>query len=225
MLRRYRPLWMFIHFNHSKEITAEVERALALLADAGIPLGSQTVLLAGVNDCPNVIKELVHKLVRNRVRPYYLYQCDLVSGAGHFCTPVAKGLEVVESLYGHTSGFAVPTYVVDAPGGGCKAPVVPHYLISWSPSGVTVRNFEGSISIYAQPTAYTHHDPTSCLACQRATTRVMKQSRQGIASSLANNQLDLCGETRTDPAADYDLPVTRFECNDEGSFARKKGIE
>ncbi len=105
MLSKYHPLWMNIHFNHPKEITPEVEVALARLANAGIPLGSQSVLMAGINDCPNVIKALMHKLVKNRVRPYYLYQCDLVHGAGHFRTPVSKGLEIMESLQGHTSGF------------------------------------------------------------------------------------------------------------------------
>ena len=111
MLRQFHPLWMNIHFNHPKEITPEVRRACAMLADAGIPLGSQTVLLAGINDCPNVIKALVHELVKIRVRPYYIYQCDLVHGAGHFRTPVGKGIEIIESLRGHTSGFCVPTNV------------------------------------------------------------------------------------------------------------------
>ncbi len=118
MLRQFHPLWMNVHFNHPDEITPEVSTSLARLADAGIPLGCQTVLLAGVNDCPNIIKELCHKLVVNRVRPYYLYQCDLVHGAGHFRTPVAVGIEIMEALRGHTSGYAIPTYVIDAPGGG-----------------------------------------------------------------------------------------------------------
>ncbi|OUC05530.1 lysine 2,3-aminomutase, partial [Litorilinea aerophila] len=109
MLRQYHPLWMNVHFNHPKEITPEVSKALGRLADAGIPLGCQSVLLAGVNDCPNIIKELCHKLVMNRVRPYYLYQCDLVHGAGHFRTPVAVGIEIMEALRGHTSGYAIPT--------------------------------------------------------------------------------------------------------------------
>ena len=118
MLRRYHPLWMNIHFNHAREVTPEVHRACALLADAGIPLGCQSVLLAGINDCPNIMKQLVHELLKVRVRPYYLYQCDLVAGAGHFRTPVSKGIEIIEALRGHTSGFAIPTYVIDAPGGG-----------------------------------------------------------------------------------------------------------
>ncbi len=148
---------MNIHFNHAKEITPEVAKALAMLADAGIPLGAQTVLLAGVNDSVEVMKELVHKLVKNRVRPYYLYQCDLVEGAGHFRTTVSKGIEIIEGLRGHTSGYAIPTYVVDAPGGGGKIPVMPQYLISQAPGRVVLRNFEGFITTYDEPNDYTGH--------------------------------------------------------------------
>jgi len=157
MLRRYHPLWMNLHFNHAKELTPEVAVALARLADAGIPLGSQTVLLANVNDSVVVMKELLHKLVRNRVRPYYLYQCDLVEGAGHFRTTVSKGIEIIEGLRGHTSGYAIPTYVVDAPGGGGKIPVMPQYMISQAPGKVVLRNFEGYITTYNEPNDYTGH--------------------------------------------------------------------
>ena len=157
MLRQFHPLWMNIHFNHAAELTPEVASALALLADAGIPLGGQTVLLAGVNDSVEVMKELVHKLVRNRVRPYYLYQCDLVEGAGHFRTTVSKGIEIIEGLRGHTSGYAIPTFVVDAPGGGGKIPVMPQYLISQAPGKVILRNFEGYITSYDEPNDYTGH--------------------------------------------------------------------
>ncbi|MCX7706871.1 MAG: lysine 2,3-aminomutase [Anaerolineae bacterium] len=157
MLRQFHPLWMNIHFNHAKELTPEVAEALARLADAGIPLGSQTVLLAGINDSVAVMKELVHKLVRHRVRPYYLYQCDLVEGAGHFRTTVSKGIEIIEGLRGHTSGYAIPTYVVDAPGGGGKIPVMPQYLISQAPGKVVLRNFEGFITTYDEPNDYTGH--------------------------------------------------------------------
>ncbi len=184
MLSRYHPLWMNIHFNHPKEITPEVERALALLANAGIPLGSQSVLLAGINDCPNVIKALVHKLVRNRVRPYYLYQCDLVPGAGHFRTPVAKGIEIMESLRGHTSGYAIPTYVIDAPSGGGKIPILPNYLISMSEHNVVLRNYEGFITTYAQPEQYTSHDPKTCPYCQ---ARAMQGPQEGVAGLLAGH--------------------------------------
>ncbi len=130
MLQRYHPLWMNIHVNHSNEITAELAEACDRLSRAGIPLGNQAVLLAGVNDNVHVQRQLVRDLVRIRVRPYYLYQCDLVEGAGHFRTPVAKGIEIMEGLRGHTTGFAVPTYVIDAPGGGGNIPVMPNYLIS-----------------------------------------------------------------------------------------------
>lgn len=165
MLQKYHPLWMNIHFNHPKELTAEVEAGLSRLANAGIPLGSQTVLMAGINDCPNIILDLVHRLVRNRVRPYYLYQCDLVHGAGHFRTPVAKGIEIMEALRGHTSGYAIPTYVIDAPEGGGKIPILPNYLLSMSDTKVVVRNYEGFISTYTQPAHYTLHDPSTCLHC------------------------------------------------------------
>lgn len=185
MLRRYHPLWMNIHFNHPKEITPEVERALARLANAGIPLGSQSVLLAGINDCPNVIKALVHRLVKNRVRPYYLYQCDLVQGAGHFRTSVAKGLEIMEALRGHTSGYAVPTFVIDAPHGGGKVPVLPNYMLSMSDSAVVVRNYEGLISTYAQPTEYRPHNPATCAYCQ---ARLNEGGQEGVSGLLAGQR-------------------------------------
>lgn len=148
------PLWLNIHVNHAKEITPELERALDKLAKAGIVLGNQSVLLRGVNDSPEVQMELVHKLVKNRVRPYYLYQCDLVQGAGHFRTPVSVGIEIIEALRGHTSGYAVPTYVIDAPGGGGKTPVMPQYVISQSPGKVVLRNYEGFISTYYEAEDY-----------------------------------------------------------------------
>ena len=157
MLRKYHPLWMNVHVNHPNEITPELSRALAKLADSGIPLGNQSVLLAGINDSVNIQRELVHKLVRNRVRPYYLYQCDLVEGAGHFRTTVSKGIEIIEGLRGHTSGYAVPTYVVDAPGGGGKIPVMPQYLISQSPGKIVLRNYEGYITAYDEPADYDSH--------------------------------------------------------------------
>jgi lysine 2,3-aminomutase len=154
MLKKHHPLWINTHFNHPREITASSREALRLLADAGIPLGNQTVLLAGVNDCPRIMKALVHKLVENRVRPYYLYQCDLSEGLTHFRTPVGKGIEIMESLIGHTSGFAVPTYVIDAPGGGGKIPLNPNYLISLSTNKVVLRNYEGVITTYQEPDSY-----------------------------------------------------------------------
>ncbi len=186
MLKEFHPLWMNIHFNHPKEITPEVSVALARLADAGIPLGCQSVLLAGVNDCPNIMMELSHKLVLNRVRPYYIYQCDLVHGAGHFRTPVAVGVEIMEALRGHTSGYAVPTYVVDAPGGGGKIPLAPNYLISQSADRVVVRNYEGYMSAYTQPEIYERHDPATCTACQN---RRYEFGQEGVTSLLTGEEL------------------------------------
>lgn len=186
MLRQFHPLWMNIHFNHPKEITPAVSQAMARLADAGIPLGNQSVLLAGVNDCPNVMKELVHKLVMNRVRPYYIYQCDLVHGAGHFRTPVAVGIEIIENLRGHTSGYAVPTYVIDAPGGGGKIPMMPNYLVSQSADRVVVRNFEGYMSAYTQPETYIRHDPATCPSCRQ---RRAEPGQEGVSALLNGEKL------------------------------------
>jgi lysine 2,3-aminomutase len=154
ILKKYHPLWLNTHFNHPHEFTTASCEALAKLADAGIPLGNQSVLLAGVNDCPNIMKKLVHELVKNRVRPYYLFQCDLAEGLAHFRTPVGRGIEIIESLIGHTSGLAVPTYVIDAPGGGGKIPVMPHYLVSWSSNKVVLRNYEGMFTTYQEPEQY-----------------------------------------------------------------------
>ncbi|MDD2403515.1 MAG: lysine 2,3-aminomutase [Victivallaceae bacterium] len=159
MLKKHHPVWINTHFNHPRELTASARKALRKLADAGIPLGNQSVLLAGVNDCPRIMRSLVHKLVANRVRPYYLYQCDLSEGLSHFRTPVGKGIEILESLIGHTSGFCVPTYVIDAPGGGGKIPVMPNYLISWSTNKVVLRNYEGVITTYKEPDSY---EPMFC---------------------------------------------------------------
>jgi lysine 2,3-aminomutase len=168
MLKKHQPLWINSHFNHPRELTNSAKTALKKMADAGFPLGNQSVLLAGVNDCPRIMKSLVHKLVINRVRPYYLYQCDLSEGLSHFRTPVGKGIEIMESLIGHTSGFCVPTYVIDAPAGGGKIPVMPNYLISWSTNKVVLRNYEGVISTYKEPDSY---EPSfcdrDCNNCQR----------------------------------------------------------
>jgi lysine 2,3-aminomutase len=194
MLRQFHPLWMNVHVNHPKEVTPEVEGALARLADAGIPLGCQSVLLAGVNDCPNVMKDLVQTLVRNRVRPYYVYQCDMVHGAGHFRTPVATGLQIIEALRGHTSGFAVPTYVIDAPRGGGKIPVMPTYVLSQSPDRIVVRNYEGFITTYTQPEVYTRHDPSTCPSCQKWALDSVEEGQEGVASLLAGRQVAIVPE-------------------------------
>ena len=159
ILKKYQPLWINTHFNHPNEITASSKEAIAKLADGGFPLGNQSVLLADVNDCPRIMKSLLHKLVQNRVRPYYLYQCDLSEGLSHFRTPIGKGIEIMESLIGHTSGFARPTYVIDTPGGGGKIPVMPNYIISWSTNKVVLRNYEGVITTYKEPDSY---EPKLC---------------------------------------------------------------
>jgi len=143
MLRRYQPLWMSLHFTHPAELTPEVEESTGRLADAGIPLGSQTVLLAGINDSVEVIRTLHHGLLRLRVRPYYLYQCDPISGSAHFRTPVSRGLEIIRGLRGHTTGYAVPHFVIDAPGGGGKVPLLPEYATGRDGDDLLLTNFEG----------------------------------------------------------------------------------
>ena len=151
MLKKYHPIWLNTHFNHPKEMTPEAMEACRKLADAGIPLGNQSVLLRGVNDDVHVMRNLMHVLVKNRVRPYYIYQCDLSLGIEHFRTPVSKGIEIIEGLRGHTSGYAVPTFVVDAPGGGGKTPVMPQYVISQTPDKIILRNYESVITTYTEP--------------------------------------------------------------------------
>ena len=180
MIKKYHPVWVNTHFNHPNEITPESTEACGRLADAGIPLGNQSVLLRGINDCSHVMKKLVTGLVKIRVRPYYIYICDQSMGISHFRTPVSKGIEIIENLRGHVSGYAVPTFVVDAPGGGGKIPIMPTYLISQSPGRVVVRNYEGVISTYAQPTDYI--DECHCADCSK---------KQGIAGLLAGEQLSL----------------------------------
>lgn len=166
MLKKYHPVWLNTHFNHPNEITEESKRACEMLADAGIPLGNQSVLLAGVNDCVHVMKKLVQDLVRIRVRPYYIYVCDLSMGLTHFRTPVSKGIEIIEGLRGHTSGYCIPTFVVDAPGGGGKTPVMPNYVISQTPRKTILRNFEGVITTYTEPEHY--ENVCHCEVCRKA---------------------------------------------------------
>jgi len=151
MLRRYHPLWMSIHFTHPDELTPEVAESTARLADAGIPLGGQTVLLRGINDDLAVMKKLVHGMLKVRVKPYYLYQCDPITGSAHFRTTVEKGLEIISGLRGHTTGYAVPHFVVDAPGGGGKIPLLPDYLVGRDGDDLLLRNFEGGIYRYPDP--------------------------------------------------------------------------
>jgi lysine 2,3-aminomutase len=153
-LKKYHPVWLNTHFNTSIEITEESKRACEMLVDAGVPVGNQAVILAGINDSVPIMKKLMHDLVKIRVRPYYIYQCDLSEGIGHFRAPISKGLEIIEGLRGHTSGYAVPTFVVDAPGGGGKITLQPNYVISQSPTKTVLRNFEGVITTYPEPENY-----------------------------------------------------------------------
>lgn len=183
MLQEYHPLWMNIHVNTPNEISAELEAACDKLSRAGIPLGNQAVLMAGINDNVHLQRKLVQDLVRIRVRPYYLYQCDLVAGAGHFRTPVAKGIEIMEGLRGHTSGYAVHQYVVDAPGGGGKIPVMPNYLISQSDHKIVLRNFEGYITTYEEPTDYRPEDAV------KFDQRRMEPGQTGITALLDGDEM------------------------------------
>ena len=182
VLKKYQPVWINTHFNHPKEMTAESRRALARLADAGFVLGNQSVLLKGVNDCPYIMKELVQRLVQNRVRPYYLYQCDLSRGISHFRTSVGKGIEIIEHLRGHTSGFAVPQFIVDVPGGGGKTPVNPCYVLSRNERTVVFRNYEGVISKYVEPEDTSFGGcPEKCRICEERKQRGL-DPRVGLAS-------------------------------------------
>lgn len=181
MLKKHHPIWLNTHFNHPNEVTPEAIEACAKLANAGIPLGNQSVLLRGVNDCVHIMMRLVHLLVKIRVRPYYIYQCDLSMGLEHFRTPVSKGIEIIEGLRGHTSGYAVPTFVVDAPGGGGKIPVMPNYVISQAPGRVVLRNFEGVITTYTEPLDY--HNNCDCLDCKE------NVKVEGVASLLQGQRL------------------------------------
>ena len=192
MLKKYHPVWINTHFNHPNEVTAESRRACEMLANAGIPLGNQSVLLRGVNDCVHVMKNLVHELVKMRVRPYYIYQCDLSMGLEHFRTPVSKGIEIIEGLRGHTSGFCIPTFVVDAPGGGGKTPVMPQYVISQAPGKVVLRNFEGVITTYTEPNEY--HSECNCPECQAARAKeqvAADKAVDGVISLLEGERMNI----------------------------------
>ncbi|WP_315165991.1 lysine 2,3-aminomutase [Metaclostridioides mangenotii] len=181
MLKKYHPVWLNTHFNHPKEITPEAIEACTKMVNAGIPLGNQSVLLRGVNDCMHVMMKLVNDLANIRVRPYYIYQCDLSNGIEHFRTPVAKGIEIMEGLRGHTSGYCIPTFVVDAPGGGGKTPVMPNYVISQSYDKVILRNFEGVITTYTEPSNYNH-------TCECEVCKGEKEVNKVGVAGLINNQ-------------------------------------
>ncbi|MDX1688524.1 MAG: lysine 2,3-aminomutase [Candidatus Promineifilaceae bacterium] len=188
MISKYHPLWLNIHVNHPKEITPELATAADRLTRAGVPLGNQSVLLAGVNDSVHIQRKLVHELVKIRVRPYYLYQCDLVAGSGHMRTSVSKGIEIMEGLRGHTSGYGVPTYVVDAPGGGGKIPVTPNYLLSQSPDRVVLRNFEGFITTYAEPEDY---DPREIAEQEALIETRPEPGQEGVLALLEGQRMSI----------------------------------
>jgi len=177
MLKKYHPIWLNTHFNHYNEITSESKEAIDKLADAGVPLGNQSVLLKGINDSVETMKTLVQRLAYIRVRPYYIYQCDLSLGIEHFRTPVSKGIEIIEGLRGHTSGYCVPTFVVDAPGGGGKIPVMPNYVISQAPGKIVLRNYEGVITTYSEPTGYINKENY--------------RESQGVSSLLAGKKVSI----------------------------------
>ncbi len=187
MLSKYHPIYLNTHFNHPKEITAESKAACEKLANAGIPLGNQSVLLRDVNDCPMTMKKLVQKLLTIRVKPYYIYQCDLSMGISHFRTSVSKGIEIIENLRGHTTGMAVPTFVVDAPGGGGKTPVMPNYLISQNEKRIVMRNYEGVITTYTEPDTYVPRCPEGCEFCEDE----LLAPQDGVATLLAGQRLSL----------------------------------
>jgi len=190
MLKKYHPLWFNTHFNHPKEITEESKRACAMLADAGIPLGNQSVLLRGVNDSPYIFRELNQQLLRLRVRPYYIYQCDLSEGIEHFRTSVGKGVEIIEYLRGHTSGMAVPTFIVDAPGGGGKIPIMPNYVISRSDRKVILRNYEGVIVVYSEPEDAVSY-PERLYHHEEYEKRQKAFSREGLAQLFDGEKLSI----------------------------------
>ena len=182
MMKKYQPAWLNTHFNHPREVTPASRRALAKLADNGIVLGNQSVLLRGLNDCPIIMKELVQRLVHNRVRPYYIYQCDLSQGIGHFRTSIGKGIEIMEHLWGHTSGFAVPRYVKDVGGGVGKTPIDPCYIMSRSDRIVIFRNYEGVIGRYVEPEdAGWGGCPEACQICEDRRERGLDEPQVGLA--------------------------------------------
>ncbi|MBB6478516.1 lysine 2,3-aminomutase [Spirochaeta isovalerica] len=190
MLQKYHPVYLNTHYNHPKEITAEAKEACGRLADHGVNVGNQSVLLKGINDCSNIMLHLVQKLLTIRVKPYYIYQCDLSRGISHFRTPVSKGIEIIENLRGHTTGMAVPTFVVDAPGGGGKIPVMPDYLISQTDQRIILRNYEGVITTYTEPDHYTHHDKENCEFCKDW----KGVPKSGVSALLDGDQLCLTPE-------------------------------
>ncbi|MCE9626191.1 MAG: KamA family radical SAM protein [Deltaproteobacteria bacterium] len=186
-LKRFKPLYFMTHFNHPYELTPEAKIACERLVDGGIPVMNQSVLLRKINSDAAIMKKLMQELLALRVKPYYIYQCDLSEGIGHFRTPVGKGIEIIESLRGHTSGLAVPEFVIDVPGGGGKIPVAPHYLISQSDKKVVVRNYEGFISTYPQPTL----TDCTCSTAKAVETGPPSLHEHGVARLLHEDSISI----------------------------------
>ncbi|MBE0519065.1 MAG: lysine 2,3-aminomutase [Thermoplasmata archaeon] len=203
MLKKHHPIWLNTHFNHPKEITPEAKAAVERLADAGIPVGNQSVLLKGINDCPTIMKKLVHELVKIRCRPYYYYQCDMSRGIEHFRTSVAKGMEIQEALRGHTSGYAVPLFIVDAPGGGGKIPLSPNYFVSMSDKRIVLRNYEGGTFQYPEPKDRVSTCPPNCKMCKDYSNI---ESTEGVAGVLSGKKFALIpeGNARAERRKHYD---------------------
>ena len=192
MLKKYQPAWINVHFNHPKEFTPESREALAKLADAGCVLGNQSVLMRGLNDCPYIMKELCQRLVANRVKPYRLYQCDLSTGISHFRTSIGAGIQIMEHLNGHTSGFAVPEYVVDLPCGGGKVPVNPRYMISQGDRIAIFRNYEGVIAKYVEPEHGGFQGcPENCTICDDREARGLDQPKVGLEKLFSGEAYSL----------------------------------
>lgn len=192
MLKKYQPVWINLHYNHPKELTERSRQSLAKLADAGFVLGNQTVLMRGLNDCAYIIKELCQRLIENRVRPYRLYQCDLSQGIAHFRTSISKGIEIIEHLSGHTTGFAVPEFMVDLPGGGGKTPVHPRYMIGQSDRQVIFRNYEGVIAKYIEPEDTSSLGcPDNCTICDDRQERGLDQPKVGLEKLYAGEAISL----------------------------------
>jgi lysine 2,3-aminomutase len=192
MLKKYQPVWVNVHFNHPKELTERSRQALAKLADNGCVIGNQSVLMRGLNDCPYIMKELCQRLIENRVRPYRLYQCDLSQGIAHFRTSIRRGIEIMEHLYGHTTGFAIPEYIVDLPGGGGKTPVNPRYMISQGEKMVIFRNYEGVIARYIEPEETGSLDcPENCHICHERKERGLDQPLIGLEKLLDGGEVSL----------------------------------
>ncbi|MFC1936248.1 lysine 2,3-aminomutase [Chloroflexota bacterium] len=192
ILKKYQPVWVNVHYNHPKELTPRSREALAKLADAGCAIGNQSVLMRGLNDCAYIIKELCQRLVENRVRPYRLYQCDLSRGISHFRTSIGKGIEIIEHLSGHTTGFAVPEFVVDLPGGGGKTPVHPRYMIGQSDREVIFRNYEGVIAKYVEPEDTSSLGcPDSCKICDDREERGLDLPKVGLERLYSGEGISL----------------------------------